>query len=493
MSLDPFAPEPLYGPGLPGETPQDPFAPPSPLLVRTPRTATGNVSPTISIQVEDTGKERIRGIETFMLCDDVQQLADPWSCSVPNVDGEHDYLLDCLWFKVTLYVSDPRVQDGREIEWLRGVITSLGQTAAEGSGTTIRLAGYDRGWYLGSGVVIHKGIKGASVAELFRRFVRPEYNWGITSGVSIYMANRQRQGRLDAEIAQAKKQLKENEQAQLVALVQEQAAAISAGRPVPTRAAANLDMTPPWFTKVVIQTEPGEDVGSLLIRHARVNKRLCGMAADGTFQYFQPDYKQAVSYVFHNHRPKDARRTRNNVEPGWDFDRSGDQLHNVVECVTTSLIKDGTDLANQANPNEGKNVGSYVDFRTAGPGAIDWRTSTTALTGPEDARSIDQAPLRRTAFNEGERWNLAQAKERALWKWQQELYASLTLTYPVQGISQMGPDGQWRLYCAGTMAEVYDSWNHVERKMFVSRVQFNRSGQGTMSTITLKLPDLLGA
>jgi hypothetical protein len=51
----------------------------------------------------------------------------------------------------------------------------------------------------------------------------------------------------------------------------------------------------------------------------------------------------------------------------------------------------------------------------------------------------------------------------------------------------------WRIYCAGTIAEAYDSWNHVERKMLVSRVQFQRARTSTTSVITLKLPDLLGA
>ena len=483
----------------------DPYAPPEPYgpfrdpvdrqkyLPRTAKSANGDLSPTISIEIEYDDNGAIEDIETFTLCDDVQQLADPWSCEIPNVDGERDYLLDRLWYPVTIYVSDPRVQDGQRIQWLKGVITDIEQGAAEEQGTTIKLSGYDKGWYLGSGAPIWKNLQGVSMAELFRKLVRAEHNWGITAGTAVYIASMMRHGRMTAEGTAALKAIAANAQDQQVALAQLQRDAVAAGRSVPTRTEAALDMAPPWFTPVIIQTEPGETVGDLLMRYARPLKRLIGMAPDGTFQFFQPDYKQRPTYAFHNHRPKDDRHTRNNVLPGWRFTRAGDNMHNVVECVTTRLVKDGTDLANQANPNEGKDVGVKVDYRTAGPGAIDFRTLSKEFIGPEDNRTMGDAPLRRESFNSGDKWTLAQAKERARWKWQQELYASLTLAYPVQGISQPGPDGVWRLYCAGAMAEVYDSWNRVERGMFVSRVQFSRSRSGTSSTITLKLPDLLGA
>lgn len=470
---DPFAPQPVYGPQEPGETARDPFAPPLPLLPRTPRSARGNVSPTISLEIEYDTHGRIRDIETFSLTDDLQQLADPWSCEIPNVDGERDYLLDYRWYPVTLWVSDPRVEDGREIQWLKGVIVDIEHGCDGEGGTTIRLSGYDKGWYLGSGAPIWKGLQGISIGRLMQLLIRPEHNWGIEKATSVYLNNRLRQGRIDAEVAQAKKQLAEQQRAQEVALAVAQAAAQAAGQPVPTRAEMALQLTPPFFSKPpVIQTEPGEDCGSLLIRYARANKRLIGMAADGTLQYFQPDYKQAPTYVFHNHRPKDGRHTRNNVLPGWKYSQTGEVV-NVVECVTTRLLKDGTGLANEANPNEGKDVGKYVNLGTLGPPKA--------------------PPLRRLAFNEGEKWNLQQANDRAIWKWQQLLYASKALTYPVQGISQCGPDGVWRIYCAGTIAEAYDSWNHVERKMLVSRVQFQRARTSTTSVITLKLPDLLGA
>lgn len=472
--FDPFVAPPLYGPEPGGSTPLDPFAPPTPLLPRTPRSANGAISPTISIEIEYDRNGRIRDIETFSLTDDLQQLADPWSCEIPNVDGERDYLLDYRWYPVTLWVSDPRVQDGREIQWLKGVIVDIEQGCDAEGGTTIRLAGYDKGWYLGSGAPLWKGLQGISIGRLMQLLIRPENNWGISTGTDVYLNNRLRQGRIDAEVAAAKRELVAQQKSQEVALAAQQAAARAAGQPVPTRAEMALQLTPPFFSKPpVIQTEPGEDCGSLLIRYARPNKRLIGMAADGTLQYFQPDYKQRPSYSFHNHRPKDERHTRNNVLPGWKLTIGGDQLHNVVECVTTRLLKDGTGLANEANPNEGKDIGKYVNLGTAGPPAA--------------------PPLRRLAFAEGEKWTLAQARERALWKWQQELYASKQLTYPVQGISQVGPDGEWRLYCAGTIAETHDSWNRVERNMLVSRVQFARSRAGTTSVITLKLPDLLGA
>jgi hypothetical protein len=470
---DPFAPQPTYGPTEPGETARDPFAPPLPLLPRTPRSANGNISPTITLEIEYDTNGRIRDIETFSLVDDVQQLADPWTCAIPNVDGERDYLLDYRWYPVTLYVSDPRVEEGREILWLKGVITDIEQTAAEDKGTVITLSGYDRGWYLGSGAPIWRNLQGISMGRLFQLLIRPENNWGITAATSSYLNNRLRQGRIDAEVAQVQKKLTEQKQAQEVVLAVAQEAARSAGQPVPTRAEMALELTPPFFSKPpVIQTEPGEDCGSLMIRYARAQKRLIGMSADGVLQYFQPDYQQKPSYIFHNHRPKDTRRDRNNVGEQWRYQQSG-EMANVVECVTTRLLKDGTGLANEANPNEGKDVGKYVNLGTAGPPKA--------------------PPLRRVSFNDGTKWNLDQANDRALWRWQQLLYASKTLTYPVQGLSQCGPDGVWRLYCAGSMAEVYDSWNRVERSMFVSRVQFAQGRGGTSSVITCKLPNLLGA
>lgn len=494
-SEDPFAADSPQGRGIPF----DPFAPPTPLVRRTPRTATGNISPTISIQIEGDPNGKLTDIESFTLTDDIQQLADPWSCDIPDVDGRYTYLLDYLWFPVKIWVSDPRVKDGREIKWMEGVITDISHEITE-DGTTIHLSGYDKGWYLGSGAPLWVDLRNASYGKLFQAFIKPDNNWGITKATSVYFNNRLRQDRLDAEIREARKQMAESAKAYEQSLSAAQEAAKAAGKPIPTRADLALQLTPPFFVKPpTIQTEPGEDCGSVMIRYAALARRFLGISVDGELQFFQPDYKQSPSYIFHNHRPSDTRHTRNNVLPGSKYDRAGSDLFNVVECITTCLVKDGTDLANENDPNEGKNLGQYVDFRTAGPDSFLPNNQQGPIGLPGSAnrgkpvREIGKAPLRRLAFNYADKITLKGANDRAKWKWQQSLYASKTLTYPVAGISQQGPDGDWRIYCAGTMAEVYDSWRRIEYKMFVSRVQITRNSQGTTSVITLKLPDLLGA
>ena len=143
-----------------------------------------------------------------------------------------------------------------------------------------------------------------------------------------------------------------------------------------------------------------------------------------------------------------------------------DSVYTEVRCYSTVI--ESTYAPQTSNPNEGRLFGQYL-----APGA--------AVAGAPSSEISRPLPLRRLTFADSERYNPERARARALWRWQQGIFAAASLTYKVQGISQGG-----KLYTTNVQAEARDGYNGLDRTMFVSRVELRQDESGTSTVVTLK-------
>lgn len=429
--------------------------------------------PKLAIQIPgDPGngpEVRRRDINSFQLTADVRSLWDAWSFTIPNPDGQFNYMLKYELFPIQIWHADPKVQHGVERIWHRGVITRVSQKVTD-QGTVLFFSGYDNGWYLSSHAPYWLRLRGISWGRLCQKLIDP--SWNIKVVFEGNFSRQLRQGRLDAE---TRKYLAEAKVA-----AQAEAARVSNGR---------QDVALALFAKFktmlpVIQVMPGETVGDVLSRYARLQRGLMNTHPDGNICIFQPDYKQQPSYTFHLHHAGHPQAHLTNVyQP--EYQRDGESIWNDVSCIGTRIV--GLTMPNTADPNEDKFVGRYINRNIAGPAALDG-----GAAGP--VKSLYSSPLRRFAFMDPERLNREQARARARWRFDQGVYECETLTYIHQGHSQERPGGEAIPFSENTMAEVHDSVNGIDGKMYVARVQPMLPLDGGAYTIlTLKPPELLGA
>jgi prophage tail gpP-like protein len=209
-----------------------------------------------------------------------------------------------------------------------------------------------------------------------------------------------------------------------------------------------------------IQTDVGQKIADVLIEFARREKKLVNVSSDGYLQIFSPKYNQPARYVFEFHSVSDRRR--NNVEAAEE-EESIDEQHTDVTCVW-NVIRPPT-TTDATNPNEGRQRARYKP-------------------------SPPPLPFnRRLTFSDGDALSQEMGERRALWRYQRGIFDSWTYTITVKGHSQNGfffePD---------TIAEVHDTVNGVDGRFYVARVRYDRNRrEGTISQLTLKRPDLLGA
>ena len=427
-----------------------------------------DTSPIIRVEINGDPMGKRGDISSFMLTDDVRSLWDPWQFTMPNPDGSKNYLLKSEWVPIKIYHSDPAVQDGAERLWLRGIIAKVGQKES-GQGHLLTFSGYDNGYYLSSHAPYFVRLR-VSWGTLARKMIDP--SWGISLIFDGNFNSQIRQGRIDA---QTSKYLKE---------AKAEAMRLSQGR-----ADVGLSLFAQFKAPLpVIQTMPGQTVGDILTRYARLANYpdpggLVNISADGNISIFQPDYTKKPDYVFHYHRPNDPLSKYNNVKQP-EYQRDAEPLYNDVSCVGTRIV--GFTMPNQtADPNEDKFAGRYADRKITSP-----VVSHGKLQGP----GLFPAPLRRFSFMDPDRLNKKQAYLRARWQFNQGVYARETLTYVHEGHSQIQPGGEAIPFVANTMAEVHDSVNDVEGNMYVARVQpYQDLNGGSYTVITIKPPNLLAA
>jgi len=455
MSLfDPFAPRP----GAAAQ-PVDPFAPRVP--GQAPPLGDGRIACRLSVHIfgdpanHDSPGGRRRDIQNFNIVDDIRSLYDPFSFSIPNPGGEFNYLLGYRWRPIDIYEEDPFVRGGAPTVIMAGVIVDVSQSSGE-DGTVLHVSGFDRGWWLTCNAPFFKNLRQfGDLQALASYMIKTSYNWGLRATVPLNYGIDMRLGRNLTEVQRLQGQIR-------------QQITLNLGRTDIVNALyGQLKSITPR-----IQTEPGETIGDVLIRYARLSKYLINVSPLGDLQFFRPDYTQDVSYTFNWHFPRkpgtDEVDTRAlwNVPLSSEYALQGDPIYTSVECVGSVLF--GITLGSPADdPNEGR--------------------FSRSKSGRPEGVTINPLPYRYLAFSDGERYSGSMAAQRALWKYQQGEFEAETLTYTVQGHSLAGVP-----YVAGTMAQVNDSRNGLFKKMYVSRVQ-RVQNESTTAILTLKPPGKLAA
>ena len=430
-----------------------------------------DLRPHIEVEVGTVPVTRVRWIRNFVLVEDAQQLSDPCSFDLPNDEGQYTIWLSYRHLPITVWVCDPAVNQGRPVRRLKGVISDVEQIVQEGS--VVRVVCYDLGWHLaGSCVrtmlnvrtVAQDGTEGGlSLYALAQFLLTDSYfftdpktgqtqripgqtNWGF-EGIIGYNPAAPRQGLIDKDY--------------------EIAAAAARGLHLDFgRLGQQIALHPnPYQITPIIQTETGETVAEVLLRYAGLVRCLVGVDPLGYLCLYRPDYSTPPAYGFFHCPPSDPLHLSNNVIASR-YRLSGDSVYTEVRCYSTVI--ESTYAPQTSNPNEGRLFGQYL-----APGA--------AVAGAPSSEISRPLPLRRLTFADSERYNPERARARALWRWQQGIFAAASLTYKVQGISQGG-----KLYTTNVQAEARDGYNGLDRTMFVSRVELRQDESGTSTVVTLK-------
>lgn len=434
--------------------PTDPFG--GGAAYKRPRTE-GKRSPRVSFEIPTDPGGRRKDVQQFQLSEDIRQLYDAFSFSIPNPEGRLNYMLNYAQYPIKIWESDPAVQEGEDILQLRGVIVEVSQdTSREGS--ILHFTGYDLGWLLTSCAPYWYNLKGKQWSQIASDLLDPSWvddDHGFRAIIGINLNSRTKLGRIDAEAAKLN--------SEVAALKR-----LYAGRQEIVQALfTNIKALTPK-----IQIQPGETVGDVLTRYARLEQRFVSVSALGDLQFWQPDYKQRPEYVFHWHWDKERARY-NNLE-NVSYRRDGEPIYNDISCVGSTIYP--VLLPNQDDPNEGKFAGRFNDY--VGRGV------TAATSTPQWFR-------RRLSFADSERYTRARAQVRAQWRFEQGLYDGETWTATVEGHSQNGVP-----FVAGKRAEIHDTKNGVDKVMFITRVDRMQDVVGTGGTrarITCKPDGLLAA
>lgn len=430
------------------------YGPPSPF-----RFARGDVSPKIWVEIAGDKAGSRDDITRYQLVGDVRTLYDPFSFDIPNDRGQNTYLLKYRGYPIKIWHADPAVENGRERPWFSGVIVNASQRSSQEAGSVITIAGFDLGWRLTSCAPYWLNLRGLTWQKLAARLV--EVNWGFDSIIGDNLNTKLKFGRVDAEY-----------QAKVRKIDQEKK--LNLGRPEIVQALFGQ-----FGVKLPrIQIEMGQTVGDVLTNYARLQHHFVGVSALGHLQLWQPDYDQATRYSFHWHAPSSGRRSSTNDIKEGNYELSAEGVYNDVTCCGTVIV--GLVMPDPIDPNEGKFVSKYRNFSVA----TYYPDLAGGAAGPSQVLPI----ARRKTFMDEQQLNKKQALLRAQWAYQQGVYDGDTLIYDTFGHSKDGVP-----YIENTMAEVDDSWNGVEEKRYLSRVELSKDIQGTRGRIHQKLPNLLAA
>ncbi len=379
-------------------------------------------TPVVSIKV---GGTEVR-TKDYMMIQDVLSLGDAFSCTIPNPEGEYSGTFT-PGDSVKIYMADPAVSGGASILTMTGILVSRDFTSNM-QGSTIRLTCADLGWHLQNNTgPVWMRLTGLRFGQLLRRIIDPSWKFAGTQDYESIAGKRVRLGR--------------------------------AGAALVARPEVLVNTLP------VLQVEPGETCADILIKYAKLSKKLVNVTSDGVLQLFSPNYKQAPVYTFHYHKHSETLRNKNNVESVQITD-SIQGIYTDVSCYSYNVLpvtstQTGT---NKNNVNEGHFKGLY--------------SAPTALPF-----------VHRLSFGDAEQLNRDQARNRSAWKAQRGEFDSFQYVVDVYGHSQNGS-----FYIPDTMCTINDTMHGIKGSYYVQAVKYERNLQsGTKTTLTLRKPGLLGA
>jgi prophage tail gpP-like protein len=370
----------------------------------------------------------------WSISDDVMNLSDTASLTVPNVDGENSGKF-LVGQKIEIEVSDDDVRNG---EWCRaftGLITEVRTGSDMSGGSVVQLTCQDLGWFLtmccAKPLV---NIKRKTFRQLLQLLLDP--SWGI--------------GEIRADNDLSRK-IKHGRQV----IVQNFKPILGAVLPY-------------------IQVEPGQKPADIILTYAARDGVLVNVAADGALVFFRPDFSQQALFSALYSGSKDPTRIDNNVLGRPELRESIDGLFSEVQVWSTVVIDPGQNGLNQTeNPNAAFRhttyPGGYQKAKKVNP------NYTNPL--PFFRREVISDP---EAINDDLRWN------RAQWKIQTGLNNSWEYTVQFDRHSQEGA-----FFCSDTMINVDDRVNKVKGIYYVQSVRRSQTlGEGTKATLVIRKPVL---
>lgn len=368
----------------------------------------------------------------FAIVDDVLNVADSFSCTIANVDGENAGKVD-VGQLVQVDEVDPDVAGGDWCRTFTGRVVSVESGCDSTGGSVIKLGCMDLGWHLTSchakPLLKTNGIK---LDALITKLVDP--SWGFASTVGLTNANNRllKQGR--AGVTRSFQQVQS-----------------------PTNIL-------PYF-----QVEPGQTPWDVLEAYVRREGYLLNVGAEGNLILFRPDYSQPAAYdALHLHATSDERARQNNVKEA-SLRQSIDGTYSTAECWSTVCVTNIAQAAelqvrSAANPNAGFTHSVY--------------------TPPRNPLPFD----RRFIVNDGEAINGTMRQNRATFAYQMGAFESWEYNATVFGHSS-----NRARYVSDSMVSVVDDVNGVSAgSYYVQRVQRSVTvGGGTVTRLTLRLPGLV--
>lgn len=380
--------------------------------------------------------ETIEQCTSFCYQNDMLSIGDPFAVTVANPRGS---LRLRAGQKITLRLSNSAVNNGRAALKHTGRIIGV-EYISDGAGTRVQLNCADLGWHLAqSAPPIEANIQRGTFGDLFGEpFINR--SWGFPGDFSGPQGSWKAKLRTDSAASRSLR--------------------IGITDVFSKSQAAATNLAGIFQRVYVVQTEPGDTVADILTEYSRRFNLLLGVGADGRIQLWQPDYTQKPWYRIEYH--DDENRERNNIL-GIRIRETIESIYTEVTCVGEIV---GMEYAKVAadDPTPGRTRGFYRP---------------------------DPAPLpfvHRRTFCDGEMFSDELALKQAEWHYKRGLFDAFSIEVRVPGHHQ---DGVW--WEADTMCSVDDSIHGVTGCFYVQSVRYERTREGDVTDVVLRLPILTAA
>jgi prophage tail gpP-like protein len=249
---------------------------------------------------------------------DVLGLGDPFSCTVPNPDGQYSSLIS-KGATVKVYMADPAVRGGSDTLMFTGVVVSR-DFMSDSQGSRMRVTCADLGWHLQNNTApVWLNLRGLKWEVLLTRLI--DSSWGF-AGTSVGL--RLNNPRLKLGRAGAQLQIGSESNAYPAVLPR-------------------------------IQVEPGETCADVLIKYARLSKLLVNVTGDGYLMVYTPNYATKNFYAFEYHKSTEKDRDKNNLQ-SVTINDSIQGVYTDVSCYSVVLVQN---YAVTNNVNQGHYHGDY--------------------------------------------------------------------------------------------------------------------------------------
>jgi len=377
-------------------------------------------------------KQEFVNTVAFSYSNDVLQLGDPFTVTVPNPRGEYNDRLQ-VGARIKLYLQNPNVAGGNATIKHTGIIVDR-ECRSDRNGTVIQLGCADLGWHLqNNDAPLWFNLRQSTFQRLVTdpKWIKP--SWGFT-GVQL------------ESVSAARKRLNNGLQ--------------------DVRFELNAQAIEPLY---YVQIEPGDKIADILFQYARRDNYLVNVGPDGKIIVWNPDYSKRPLYSLHYHRVDEPTRSLNNVE-SVHVKHSCSTIFTRVVCIGERV---GFEYDDKDNPNAAKLRG---EFRAMPPKA-------EILPFEHDL-----------IFADGEMFQRNLARKHAEWKYKRGIYDSWEARYTVKGHYQIDKNGNAWWWESDQMVEVHDTVHGHEGLFYVASVRCDRTMQnGDTTEVVLKKPGLLSA